>query len=403
MDWYVLIVYALTIIYSHKTDLLDNAKSEIRIACFYSNLRNNYTDPKEIGGWMGNSIFDALVRAHQRGIKVTIVQNSPSKEFPNLDSEYLKEHGMAQVINIDWNHALHGGILHTKLLIADDNRFYVGSANLDWTSLAQVKELGVFVSDCPCLTKDIAKIWGVYEFLGANLKSSMLSKFDGWPEALQTKINMDSPVNMTFAGSYNHGEVFIASSPAPINPPDRTNDITALLSVISDAQETLVISVMDYLPLDIYSTEKAYWSEIETGLKEAMIRNVTVRMLISRWSHSPAVQAPVLQALNQMGELCKNAYFGNNKNVTWCTGKIEIRQFEIPDPKGYDPVPFSRVNHAKYMVSESQAYISTSNWSYDYFYRTAGISFISTHAHLRQTVQDIFDRDWNSEYAYPVQ
>ncbi len=36
-------------------------------------------------------------------------------------------------------------------------------------------------------------------------------------------------------------------------------------------------------------------------------------------------------------------------------------------------IPFARVNHNKYLVTDKAAYIGTSNWSADYFLFTAGI------------------------------
>lgn len=33
-----------------------------------------------------------------------------------------------------------GGVLHTKLWIVDEQHFYVGSANMDWRSLTEVRK-----------------------------------------------------------------------------------------------------------------------------------------------------------------------------------------------------------------------------------------------------------------------
>lgn len=38
---------------------------------------------------------------------------------------------------------------------------YIGSANSDWRSLTQVKEMGVYIQDCPCMAKDLGKIFDV--------------------------------------------------------------------------------------------------------------------------------------------------------------------------------------------------------------------------------------------------
>ena len=71
-------------------------------------------------------------------------------------------------------------------------------------------------------------------------------------------------------------------------------------------------------------------------------------------------------------------------------------------------IPYGRVNHNKYMVTDKTAYIGTSNWSGDYFIDTAGIGFIledrehdrnDTISTIRSDLASVFDRDWNSIYA----
>ena len=49
----------------------------------------------------------------------------------------------------------------------------------------------------------------------------------------------------------------------------------------------------------------------------------------------------------------------------------------------------------------------TSNWSGDYFIDTAGIGLVingnsNSSTDIRQQLSDVFLRDWNSEYAYPL-
>lgn len=88
--------------------------------------------------------------------------------------------------------------------------------------------------------------------------------------------------------------------------------------------------------------------------------------------------------------------------------KIEVRKFIVPTNPDFDKIPFSRVNHNKYMVTDAAAYIGTSNWSGDYFINTAGIGTVfesigdQTSENLRQQLEDIFHRDWYSEYSYTL-
>lgn len=71
-------------------------------------------------------------------------------------------------------------------------------------------------------------------------------------------------------------------------------------------------------------------------------------------------------------------------------------------------IPFSRVNHSKFMVTDKTAYVGTSNWSEDYFSHTAGVGLIVSQKTPRAqpgatTVQEqlrqLFERDWSSHYA----
>lgn len=80
----------------------------------------------------------------------------------------------------------------------------------------------------------------------------------------------------------------------------------------------------------------------------------------------------------------------------------------MPATEEQKKIPFGRVNHNKYMVTDLVAYIGTSNWSGDYFIDTAGIGFVSQDTvhdrsenvtTLRSQLESVFERDWNSKYA----
>ena len=87
---------------------------------------------------------------------------------------------------------LGGGVLHTKLWLVDRTHVYVGSANMDWRALTQVKELGLVAMNCSCLANDVAKIFEVYWQLGKDGRIP-----PSWPDAFGTKINVDNPINFT--------------------------------------------------------------------------------------------------------------------------------------------------------------------------------------------------------------
>ena len=93
------------------------------------------------------------------GVKTRIVQNPPTDQFPDLDSQALANMKAAVVQNLNVSAFVGAGILHTKLWVVDGKHFYVGSANMDWRSLTQVRTLGVailYFFVCVCVYVSIA-------------------------------------------------------------------------------------------------------------------------------------------------------------------------------------------------------------------------------------------------------
>ena len=91
-----------------------------------------------------------------------------------------------------------------------------------------------------------------------------------------------------------------------------------------------------------------------------------------------------------------------------CAGRLEIRLFALPGwnrtgagPRDYPA--YSRVNHQKYVVTDARANVGTSNMAWGYFYQTAGTSFNTDDAELRGALAEIFDRNWRSAYATPLE
>ncbi|KAI1898985.1 hypothetical protein AGOR_G00078020 [Albula goreensis] len=88
--------------------------------------------------------------------------------------------------------------------------------------------------------------------------------------------------------------------------------------------------------------------------------------------------------------------------------KIQVKVFEVSSTPEQLKIPYARVNHAKYMVTDRVAYIGTSNWSENYFTQTAGVGLVVNQTGVelgkgQKTVQshlqEIFLRDWRSQHA----
>ncbi|XP_012151519.2 5'-3' exonuclease PLD3 [Megachile rotundata] len=367
--------------------LISLAREKIEIASFYWTLRREDVYPDD-SAKQGEEVFRSLLRAgRDRNIQLSIAVNVPSQINPNVDIELLAKKANAKVKSLNFAALLGAGVLHTKLWIVDRTHVYVGSANMDWRSLTQVKELGLVVFNCSCLANDYAKIFDVYWMVSEEGKIPAV-----WPDSFTTKINLKNPMKFTFMD--NKYKTFIASSPPPFSSKGRTNDIDAILYCIEKAEKFIYIAVMDYFPLTVYTAKIRYWPIIDDALRTAAIeRKVRVRLLISSWKHSRKSEISFLKSLVELTD----SYPGV---------KIEVRRFVVPTNPELDKIPFARVNHNKYMVTETTAYVGTSNWSGDYFINTAGVGTVfesigdQTSENLRQQLENIFHRDWNSEYSY---
>ncbi|KAK0411595.1 hypothetical protein QR680_005735 [Steinernema hermaphroditum] len=364
-------------------ELLDNAKSSIDFAVFYWNLRdkNNYPTSNK-----GRTIFKSMTEAGERGVKIRIAQNSPSDLSTQSDAAFFEALGIAEVRSLNFTQLLGGGVLHTKFWIVDGVHVYIGSANMDWKSITEVKELGVVVSDCACLASDLSKVFHAYWKLGEP-GASVPPK---WPVNMRTNFNERNPLNVSLDGAASH--VYLSSSPQPFNPKGRENDVDAIVASIQKAQRFVKVAVMDYVPATLYMTRNRYWPALDDALKAATFRGVHVRLLIGNWTHSRKDEFEYLRSL---------LYF--NKAMGQRQGRIEVRLFTVPSTPEQAKIDHARVNHNKYMVTENRVYIGTSNWAGDYFINTAGVGLVVAEDPGERRVVDaldaVFERDWTSSYA----
>lgn len=132
--------------------------------------------------------------------------------------------------------------MHSKFWIVDRKHVFIGSANMDWRALTQVKELGVVVYNCSSLAKDLHKIFQSYWVMG----QSNSSLPQPWPAEYDTDINKYHPLLVKTDNVSSR--LYLAGSPPSFCPPSRTQDLEAILSIISEAQHYIDIAVMEYFP-----------------------------------------------------------------------------------------------------------------------------------------------------------
>ncbi|XP_067938490.1 5'-3' exonuclease PLD3-like [Watersipora subatra] len=373
--------------YSAWADLITSANESLLISSMYWTLRNKETNSSEPSAEQGEKIFKLLEKALNRGVKISIVEDM-NFAIP-IETGELRKKG-ALVKRLNFTALLGSGVLHTKFIISDMSAFYLGSANMDWRSLTQIKEMGVHVSQCRCpIVDDLYKIFQIYWLIGNNNTLP-----DSWPKELDTHYNISHPLAIRLAGD-EMANISLSSSPPDLCTNSRTVDLEAITSIMEDATKFIDIAVMDYYPTTLYlkpDDRNIYWPEIDDTLKRISFeKKVRVRLLASLWNHTSPLMIGYLKSLQDFGH------------------GIDVKVFVVPTFQNETGVPFARVNHNKYMVTDRVAYIGTSNWSGDYFITTAGVGMIFNQSNadmsaitIRKQLADVFDRDWQSQYSYDI-
>ena len=170
--------------------LLEASTQTVDVTVMYWNLLAAGSGPidpaklREFGAERGAQLYAAFEAAAARGVAIRILQcRGPSlcsdSEAARLVSKYPSQVSVRYWNATDW---YDGGIMHQKLWVGDKSHVYraspcvlslsqmepivtssgctclrvraVGSANMDWLSLTQVKELGVVVQHSPMLGAD---------------------------------------------------------------------------------------------------------------------------------------------------------------------------------------------------------------------------------------------------------
>jgi phospholipase D3/4 len=393
-----------------------------------------------MGAGHGRALYQALRDAAARGVSIRILQ-SPGFSAQRQESGSLREEfpDRVSVHSVDMANWYGGsGIMHQKIWIFDGRHLYLGSANMDWKSISQVKEMGVAVEDCPELAADAGKYFDTWWAFSAMTPVSV-EVFDPvarinrrvppWSSLVPlaqraesplaaaeyaTTFNSESPLSLEMSGE--RGGMFLTGCPDEIRGAGRTWDGDGLVQTIDDAHRSICVSVMDFGPIGLYSRQGAaasladqqgfipnntpvWWPALfDALLSAALTRKVYVRLLVSKWAHTSRLIEPLLIALQKAAD-------AGRADSLMSSGQLEIKQFIIP---GWDSTiggsrkfpGHTRVNHTKYIVTDRRMNIGTSNMTWDYFAATAGSSFNGNHPTLVRTLQAVFDRDWASSYAW---
>lgn len=391
---------------------------------------------KAFGADRGSELFDSLQNAAKRGITIRLLLGTLNNPINSTEVRTLLGYG-AHVQARAWDPRLwyKGGIMHAKMWIADDKQAYMGSANADWKSLAQVKELGVAIDGgrAPDALGELASLFDVFWSWASPDSVAHATSVQAYSPVYQASLSVPPwdplvpsasrapspfaatpPSRFDIAKPFDLGggaSGFVSAAPAGALTGVRVPDEDALVYAIRDATTSASLSVMDFLPASDYEGGHGgaplYWPVlIDAMIAAVYAKPLTMRLLVSHWEHTSKSQVAAMRRLADAQASCALYY-------QKCAGTLEVRQFYVPGwndtasaraLSGEQPSwpSYSRVNHAKYIVTDRRVNVGTSNWQWGYFHNTAGASLNTNDTALRTAAQAAFDDDWESSYAVPL-
>ncbi|XP_070214655.1 5'-3' exonuclease PLD4 isoform X5 [Bos mutus] len=347
--------------------LLDAARESVHVASFYWSLTGPDIGVNDSSSQLGEALLQKLQQLLDRNVSLAVATSTPTPAKNSTDLQVLESrvgvrtpsmrrkelgsarrgltHRSAPLSGAQVRHVpmgkLTGGVLHSKFWVVDGRHIYVGSANMDWRSLTQVKELGAVIYNCSRLAQDLEKTFQTYWVLGT--PRAVLPK--PWPQNFSSHINRFQPLRDHFDGV----------------------PTTVYFSLLASAGH----------------------GAAGGGLQQGGARAPAGQLLAQHGPQDvplPAVPAGTQQPSGQ---------------------RVHGRVFIVP-VGNHSNIPFSRVNHSKFMVTEKAAYIGTSNWSEDYFSSTSGVGLVVSQrasgaqlgvSTVQEQLRQLFERDWSSRYA----
>jgi phosphatidylserine/phosphatidylglycerophosphate/cardiolipin synthase-like enzyme len=331
-------------------ELIARARRSIDLAEFYaSNAPGSRLEP----------IVVALEQAVRRGVRVRFLADAGfAKTYPET-LERLERAG-AELRRLD-GRALGGGVLHAKYFLVDGEEVYLGSQNFDWRSLAHIQELGVRVRH-PAVALALAAIFEADWMLAGGTAPA------GAPAEIK-------------AGPALVGEIAVTpvASPSGRLPDPALWDLPRLVALLDGARRTVRVQLLTYR---VTGRDGERFEELDQALRRAAARGVRVQLLVSDW----AKRKGSLEALQSLVRV----------------PGIEVRFLVVPPWSG-GVVPYARVAHAKYLVVDGEhAWVGTSNWERDYFFRSRNVGVILDSARLGARLDRFFLEGWSSALAEPV-
>ena len=343
-------------------ELVEGAQRSLDIFAFY-------VSPNPEGICRLQPILATIEKRARAGVRVRLLSDRKFHAiYPETHDRFHRHEGIeARLLD---GETLWGGVLHSKGMIIDGERFFLGSQNWDWRALEHIHELGVVVAH-EGLAAELGRIYELdWALAGGELPTAMRSDVSAEPEWRPWHLELpDGRVC----------EAVLAASPPQALPAGIAWDLPLLVEMMDRARVSVRLQLLSYDPGE---KDGGWWPELDGALRRAAGRGCVVQILLSNWGKRPAM-LPHIQSLAVLPG-------------------IEVRFVNIPPWSG-GFIPFARTEHAKFLTCDEEAlWLGTSNGARSYFYDSRNVSLFLRGEGCTAAADAFFLRSWSSPYAETV-
>lgn len=331
--------------------LINSATKSIDIEAFYFN--NLAGTPFE------QDIMQNLLNKANQGVPIRIVVESSMAASSLANGLNILESSpnVQIVFNNFFDNYNGGGIVHAKMVLVDNQNFFIGSQNFDWIAFELNHEVGGITTNST-LASQLTMVFNTDFNNGANYDPA------------------------TAVPAMPNGNLFVATSPNYNGVPSEIDNIVNLIDNATNYVDIQAMEIQNYNP---YGNPPGYWFTLQDALTRAAMRGVQVRMMMSNWEF-------------QEGQMMN---YDNQFLLTMMKiPNVTIRYSTFPQTVGGVCVPYSAVDHAKFMVVDGKnVWIGTGNLAQSYFNNTRDYSiFVTNNPEFGLDIDSIFLKIWNSSY-----
>lgn len=335
-------------------EMIDKAKKSLDIEQFY--VSPSTGEPLEV-------TLAAVERAGKRGVKIRVILEKKFEKNSLDGIARLKGVKNLELKIADWSALTGAGIIHAKFFTVDGGAAaYVGSQNFDWRSLKHIHEMGLAVDD-------------------AGVAKQVQSVFDhDWAIAGSTEAAVAD--NLSRPSADRSGRAYLVASPWRYDPAGVGDSESELARMIGEAKEEILVQNLEYFTTT-YSRPARYYGALDAALRDAAIRGVKIKILVSHWG----TEEPGVTGLQSLAVL----------------PNVEARVITVPEAST-GPIPYARLTHSKYAVFDGKTlWVGTSNWTGGYFDESRNLEVIVKDETLAKRAAEVQKHLWDSGYTAPLE